>query len=384
MAIGPSPALSHALVAAVSVLVIACPCAMGLATPTALMVGMGKAAELGILFREGSALELLARTDVVTFDKTGTLTKGRPELVALECFEITEAELLALVAGAESQSEHPIARALVDAAHSRGLPIEKAEEFRAEPGYGLSARVAGRLVQIGADRYMARLGIDIESAQTAVVRFADQAKSVLFAALDGKFAGLFAISDPVKAASASAVRELQRMGVSVMMLTGDSARTGAAIGRELGIDAVLAELLPAQKVEAIERLERQGRRVVFVGDGINDAPALARADVGVAIGTGTDIAIEAADVILMSGNPTGIVNAIALSRRTLRTISMNLFWAYAYNVALIPLAAGAFYPLLKLLLNPMLAAAAMSLSSVFVVTNSLRLRRFRAPLEART
>ncbi len=374
--VGPSPVLNYAFVAAVSVLVIACPCAMGLATPTAIMVGTGKGAEMGTLFRQGTALELMARVDTVVLDKTGTLTKGRPELTDLHVLNGEEGQVLALIAAAEDSSEHPIARAVVAAARDRGLELPKVESFEAVPGFGLEATVEGRRVQVGADRFMARLGIELDGVREQSERLADEGKTPLYAAIEGRLAAVLAVADPLKEGSPEAIASLHAQDMKVAMLTGDNRRTAEAIGRTVGIDRVLAEVLPDQKASEVKRLQEEGRRVAFVGDGINDAPALAQADVGVAIGTGTDIAIEAGDVILMSGDLRGIVNAVALARRTLRTIRFNFFWAYAYNVALIPVAAGALYPVLKLLLNPMLAAAAMSVSSVFVVTNSLRLRRF--------
>lgn len=373
---GPSPALSHAFVAAVSVLVIACPCAMGLATPTAIMVGTGKAAELGMLFREGAALETMARLDTIVLDKTGTLTKGHPELTHIAPYGVTETELLQLVAAAEDRSEHPLARAVVEAARTRGISFGRADSVQADPGFGVEAIVAGRRVAVGAERLMSKLGIDTELGRADAARFAVEGRSPIFAAFDGKLVATLAIADPLKEGSRAAVRELHALGLGVAMLSGDNGRTADAIAKEVGIERVLAEVLPGEKAAEIARLQAAGRRVAFVGDGINDAPALARADVGIAIGTGTDIAVEAGDVILMSGDLRGIASAIRLSRRTLSTIRLNFFWAYAYNVALIPLAAGALYPLFHLLLSPMLAAAAMSISSVFVVTNSLRLRRF--------
>ncbi len=377
LGIGPDPALNFAFVAAVSVLLIACPCAMGLATPTAIMVGSGKGAELGILFRKGTALELLARVDTIVFDKTGTLTIGRPQLTDIEALDGNQDELLALVASAETLSEHPVAQAVVGAAKARGLAIATATGFRAEPGFGIEARVGGRLVQIGAERYMKRLGIETAPLADRLARHAGQGKTLLIVARDGGILGLLAISDPLKEGSRAAIAALHAAGLRTGMLSGDNPQTAHAVATEVGIDLVVAEVLPDQKAEEILRLQREGRRVAFVGDGINDAPALARADVGIAIGTGTDIAIESGDVILMRGDLRGLVDAIALSRRTLRTIRLNFFWAYAYNVALIPVAAGALYPFTGLLLNPMLAAAAMSVSSLFVVSNSLRLRGFR-------
>ena len=377
LVVGPEPALSYAFVAAVSVLVIACPCAMGLATPTAVMVGTGKAAQMGTLFRQGSALESLARLDTVVLDKTGTLTKGQPELTDVHALGLPEDELLALVAAAEDQSEHPIARALVSAARVRGLSLAKAEDFQAEAGHGLTARVQGRQVQVGALRYMQLLDIDVAAENERAAAYARQAKTPIYAAVDGRLAGVLAVADPLKDGSADAVRRLHETGLHVAMLTGDHRATAEAVALQAGIEQVLAEVLPDQKAAEVQRLQAEGRRVAFVGDGINDAPALAQADVGIAIGTGTDVAIETGDVILMRGDLRGLLDALALARRTMRTIRLNFFWAYGYNVALIPVAAGALYPLTGLLLSPMLAAAAMSLSSLFVVTNSLRLRRFQ-------
>ena len=373
---GPAPALNYAFVTAVSVLLIACPCAMGLATPTAIMVATGKAAELGILFRRGTALEALAQSDTVVLDKTGTLTEGRPTLTDMVAFDHGEHEALALAAAAEAESEHPLARAVVAAARERGLAIPAADRVNAAPGYGLSAQVGGRSVAVGAERHMQRLEVDISAAAATAEAFAEQARTTVYVAVDGRLAALLAVSDPVKSGSAEAVAELQRMGLEVAMLTGDNPHTANAVARLVGIDRVVAGVLPDGKAGEVARLQAGGRRVAFVGDGINDAPALAGADVGLAIGTGTDVAVEAGDVVLMSGDLRGIVLAVALSRKTLGTIRGNFFWAYAYNVALIPLAAGVFYPWLGMLLNPMLAAAAMSVSSLFVVSNSLRLRQF--------
>ncbi len=383
LAFGPEPALSFAFVAAVSVLLIACPCAMGLATPTAIMVGTGRGADFGVLIRNGAALETLARVDVVALDKTGTLTRGQPELTDfLDPTGTADApdEVLALVAAAEQRSEHPVAEAIVRAARSRELTLPAIESFAVEPGYGIDARIDGRQVAVGADRYMARLGIDIAGTEDTAATLGAAAKTPLYAAIDGRLTAIVAVADPIKEGSVEAIAALHRLGFGVAMLTGDNRRTADAIAAEAGIEHVLAEVLPGQKTDEIKRLQSEGRKVAFVGDGINDAPALAQADAGIAIGTGTDIAIEAGDVVLMSGDLRGIVNAAALARKTLRTIHGNFFWAYAYNVALIPLAAGALYPFLGILLDPMLAAAAMSMSSVFVVTNSLRIRRFRPPL----
>jgi Cu+-exporting ATPase len=379
LVMGPDQALNFAFVAAVSVLLIACPCAMGLATPTAIMVGTGRGAEMGVLFRQGTALETLAKTDAVVLDKTGTLTEGRPEMTDFHLLEGDADAVLRLIASAEAKSEHPVAEAIVRAARARGLDALAVDDFQAEPGYGIEAKVEQRQVRIGAERYMRRLAIDVgEKAKAEADKLATAARTPIYAAVDGRLAAVIGVADPIKEGSAEAVRALKGLGVAVAMLTGDNRRTAEAIARQVGIEQVLAEVTPDRKAQEVERLQGEGKRVAFVGDGINDAPALARADIGVAIGSGTDIAIEAADVVLMSGDLRGIVDALALSKRTLRTIVLNFVWAYAYNVALIPVAAGALYPFTGVLLNPMLAAGAMSLSSLFVVSNSLRLRRYRA------
>lgn len=381
MLFGPEPALTFALVNTVAVLIIACPCAMGLATPTSIMVGTGKAAELGVLFRKGEALQGLQEARIIALDKTGTLTKGSPELtdlITLPGFE--RSEVLRLVSSAEATSEHPIASALLRAAEAEGLSIPEALEFDAVPGFGVRAMVDNRRVEVGADRYMERLGVSTSAFSAEAARLADEGKSPLYAAIDGELAAVIAVADPIKASTPAAIRALHDLGLRVAMITGDNRRTAEAIGKQLGIDEVLAEVLPSGKVEAVKRLQAEGRKVAFVGDGINDAPALAAADVGIAIGTGTDIAIESADVILMSGDLRGIVNAIALSKATLTNIKQNLFWAFAYNAALIPVAAGILYPSLGILLSPILAAAAMGFSSIFVLSNALRLRRFTPPM----
>ncbi len=387
LAFGPSPALSFAFVTAVSVLLIACPCAMGLATPTAIMVGTGKGAEMGVLFRKGTALEALGAIDTVVLDKTGTLTKGQPELTDLQLADTnsSEGEILRLVAAVEAKSEHPVGEAITRAARAdSNAALPDATDFAAEPGYGVHAVVDGHLVQVGADRYMAKLGIGLATVSAAAEAFARQGRTPLYAAIDGKLAAALCVSDPIKPGSIEAVAALHALGLKAAMVTGDNRVTAEAIAQKVGIDEVLAEVLPDQKAAEVKRLQADGRRVGFVGDGINDAPALAQADVGLAIGTGTDIAIEAGDVILMSGDLRGIVNAVMLSRRTMKTIIGNFVWAYAYNIALIPVAAGALYPFFGTLLNPMLAAGAMSISSLFVLTNSLRLRGFRPQLTEAT
>ncbi|WP_374331274.1 heavy metal translocating P-type ATPase [Aestuariivirga sp.] len=377
LAFGPSPALTFGLVNAVAVLIIACPCAMGLATPTSIMVGTGRAAELGVLFRKGEALQSLRGVQVVAVDKTGTLTEGRPELTDFEVVPgISSDEALALVAAVESPSEHPIAAAIVSAARAKGLAVPAVAGFEAIPGFGARGTVQGREVAVGADRYMAKLGLDVSSFAATAQRLGEQGRTPLYAAIDGKLAAIIAVADPVKPTTPAAIAGLHAMGLKVAMITGDNRRTAEAIARSLGIDEVVAEVLPEGKVEAVARLKQKGR-VGFVGDGINDAPALAAADVGIAIGTGTDIAIESADVVLMSGDLQGVPNAIGLSQAVIRNIKENLFWAFAYNVLLIPVAAGVLYPVNGTLLSPMIGAGAMALSSVFVVSNALRLRAYR-------
>ncbi|QYX57192.1 heavy metal translocating P-type ATPase [Roseovarius sp. SCSIO 43702] len=379
--VGPSPALSYALVAGVSVLIIACPCAMGLATPTSIMVGTGRAAQMGVLFRKGDALQQLSGVDLVAVDKTGTVTEGRPELtdmVLADGFDRTE--VLALVAAVEEQSEHPIADAIVRAARTEATARHDVESFESITGHGVRARVAGRDVLVGADRLMTREGLEIGALAEEEKRLAEQGRTALFAAIDGRVAAVIAVADPVKPSSAAAIAALHDLGLKVAMITGDKRETAEAIARETGIDQVIAGVLPDGKVAALDDL-REGGHVAFVGDGINDAPALAHADVGIAIGTGTDVAIESADVVLMSGDLRGVVNAYRVSTLTMRNIRQNLFWAFGYNVALIPVAAGVLYPVFGLLLSPVLAAGAMALSSVFVVTNALRLRRIAPAMD---
>jgi len=378
---GPDPAITFALVNAVAVLIIACPCAMGLATPTSIMVGTGRGAEMGVLFRKGEALQSLKDARVVALDKTGTLTEGKPALTDLETADgFTRDAVLALVAAVEAKSEHPIARAIVEAAHTENLSLPELANFDSVTGYGVRAEAGGQRVEIGADRFMAKLGIDIAPFAATASRLAEDGKSPLYTAIDGKLAAIIAVADPIKPTTLEAISALHDLGLKVAMITGDNRRTAEAIARRLGIDRVVAELLPDGKVAAIRDLKTEYGKLAFVGDGINDAPALAEADVGIAIGTGTDIAIEAADVVLMSGSLKGVPNAIALSKATIRNIRQNLFWAFAYNTALIPVAAGVLYPAFGLLLSPVLAAGAMAMSSVFVLGNALRLKRFRIPL----
>lgn len=380
---GPSPALTFALVNAVAVLIIACPCAMGLATPTSIMVGTGRGAEMGVLFRKGDALQLLRDAKLVAVDKTGTLTEGRPVLTDLEVANgFDRREVLGYIAAVESRSEHPIARAVVEAAAQQAIALPALTGFDSITGMGVRAIVNGARVDVGADRYLRELGLDVSAFAATAKRLGSEGKSPLYAAVDGRIAAIIAVADPVKTSAPAAIAALHRLGLKVAMITGDNALTARAIARQLGIDEVVAEVLPEGKVAAVRRLKAAHGRIAFVGDGINDAPALAAADVGLAIGTGTDIAVESADVVLMSGNLQGVPNAIALSKATISNIRQNLFWAFAYNTALIPVAAGALYPAWGLLLSPVFAAGAMALSSVFVLGNALRLRRFRPPLAA--
>lgn len=379
---GPSPALTFALVNAVAVLIIACPCAMGLATPTSIMVGTGRGAELGVLFRKGEALQLLKDAQIVAVDKTGTLTEGHPVLTDLEVTSAFERNnVLSMVAAVEALSEHPIAKAIVDAAHSQQLTLPKVETFDSVTGMGVNATVNdGQKIYIGADRYMIELGINVAPFASTAQRLGDEGKSPLYVAIDGALAGIIAVADPIKKTTPAAIQALHQLGLKVAMITGDNARTAHAIAKQLGIDEVIAEVLPEGKVTAIQELKAKYGNIAFVGDGINDAPALAQADVGLAIGTGTDVAIESADVVLMSGNLQGVANAISLSKATIGNIRQNLFWAFAYNTMLIPVAAGVLYPAYGILMSPIFAAGAMALSSVFVLGNALRLRRFQPPV----
>jgi Cu+-exporting ATPase len=374
---GPQPAAPFALASFIAVLIIACPCALGLATPTAIMVGTGKGAELGVLIKDAQALEIAGRAQVVILDKTGTLTRGKPAVTDIRATNgFSESELLRIAASAERGSEHPLGEAIVAAARSRDLDIAEHERFEAVPGGGVVARVGGREVLLGNERFLAERVVSIDTLTTEAQRFALAGKTAVFVAVDGQPAGLLAVADTLKPNAQEVVAELRRMGLQVAMLTGDNRRTAEAIARKVGIDRVLSEVRPHEKAEEVKRLQAEGYRVAFVGDGINDAPALTQADLGMAIGAGTDVAIESADVVLVGDDLRGIVSAIRLSRATMRTIRQNLFWAFAYNTALIPVAAGVLYPFFGILLNPMLAGAAMALSSVSVVSNSLRLRRF--------
>jgi heavy metal translocating P-type ATPase len=376
--IGPEPSLTYALVNAVAVLIIACPCAMGLATPTSIMVGTGRGAELGVLFRKGDALQLLKETKVVAVDKTGTLTEGKPKLTDFQVTErFNEHEVLSLAASVEAKSEHPIAHAIVQAAQELGLDFLDVSEFDSITGAGIKARVNGQLVHIGAARLMQELGLNTDAFAAAASALGEQGKTPLYVSIDQQLAAIIAVADPIKETTFSAIQALHDQGLKVAMITGDNLHTAQAIAKQLHIDEVIAEVLPDEKVTAVKKLQQEFGCTAFVGDGINDAPALAQADVGLAIGTGTDVAIEAADVVLMSGNLQAVPTAIGLSTATINNIRQNLFWAFVYNAALIPVAAGALYPMFGILLSPVFAAAAMALSSVFVISNALRLKRYQ-------
>jgi Cu+-exporting ATPase len=375
-AIGPEPRLAYALVNAVAVLIIACPCALGLATPMSIMVGTGRGAESGVLLRKAEALEVFERVTTIVVDKTGTLTEGKPALTSIEPQPgFDEADVLSLAASLEQVSEHPLASAITAGARSRGIPIRQVAAFQYQTGRGVAGAVEGRQVVIGNPRRLADAGIDPGplTARADALRSAGQ--TVMFVGIDGRLAGLVAVSDPIKAGARAAIKALRRDGVKVVMLTGDNRATANAVAGSLGIDRVEAEVLPDQKAAAIKRLQESGERVAMAGDGINDAPALAQADVGIAMGTGTDVAIETADIILVKGDLRGVLRARRLSRAMMRNIRQNLFFAFVYNVAGVPIAAGILYPWLGLLLSPMVASAAMTFSSVSVIANALRLRR---------
>jgi P-type Cu+ transporter len=392
--LGPAPALTYATLVFVAILIIACPCALGLATPTAIIVGAGKGAEQGVLIRSAQALEIAHRVNTVVLDKTGTLTEGRPVVTDVAAVGAPEDELLRLAASAEYGSEHPLGEAIIREARSRGLPLEAMADFQALPGQGIQARVNGYAVQFGNQALMQASGIELDGLAVQAQQLAGQGKTPMFLAADGSALGIIAVADTLKPTSREGVAQLQRMGLEVVMLTGDNTQTARAIARQLGVDRVEAEVLPQDKVEVVRRLQSEGKIVAMVGDGINDAPALVQADVGMAMGTGTDLAMESADITLIRSDITSVITAFNLSRQTIRAIKQNLFWAFFYNVLLIPVAAGALYPVFNAVggvpvslefffgeqgfLNPVLAALAMAFSSVTVVTNSLRLRRARS------
>jgi P-type Cu+ transporter len=381
---GPEPRLTMAIEAAVAVVIIACPCALGLATPVAIMVGTGKAAELGILVRGGEVLEEVRGLDTVVLDKTGTLTRGRPAVTAVTTLPgIDEEQLLGLSAAVENSSEHPLGQAVVARAREAGIKLLQVADFHSMTGQGAEGTVNGHQIAIGNQQLMRSLGVGVNELETAATASADSGATPLYVSIDGRAAGLIAVADTLKPESTEAVAELKALGLQVWMLTGDNLPTARAVAGQAGITDVLAEILPGQKVAKIKELQARGHQVAMVGDGVNDAPALAQADLGIAIGTGTDVALAASDITLIGGDLRTIVTAISLSRETVGVIKQGLFWAFGYNILLIPIAMGALYPLLHVLLNPVLAAAAMAMSSVSVVTNALRLRGFRRPADPR-
>jgi Cu+-exporting ATPase len=382
--LGPKPALTYAVLNFVAVMIIACPCALGLATPTSIMVGTGKGAEHGILIRGGEALETAHKLTTIVLDKTGTITKGEPSVTdVVEAGGDKPGEVLRLAASAERGSEHPLGEAIVKKAKEAELDLATPTDFDAIPGFGIQAAIAGKRVLLGNIKLMQDRGVSLDGTEGRAEDLSNEGKTPMFVAVDGKIAGIIAVADTLKENSQTAIAALHRLGLEVVMLTGDNRRTADAIARAIGVDRVLAEVLPEQKANEIKKLQAEGKKVAMVGDGINDAPALSQADVGLAIGTGTDVAMESADITLISGDLRGVVTAIALSKATIRNIKENLFWAFAYNTILIPVAAGVLFPFFGILLNPIFAAAAMGLSSVTVVSNALRLKRFRPPaLEA--
>jgi len=378
LAVGPEPPFAHGLVAAVAVLIIACPCALGLATPMSIMVGVGQGARVGVLIKNAEALERFEKVDTLVVDKTGTLTEGKPKVTTLVTVDdVSENELLRLAATLERSSEHPLATAIVEAATERGVALGTAENFDSPVGKGVTGEIDGRRLIIGSHRIMSEEGVDVSALSQKAEELRGEGATVIFAAIDGSLGGLFAISDPIKTTTPAAVATLMKDGVRVVMLTGDNRTTANAVARKLGITEVEAEILPEHKSEIVRRLRKEGRIVAMAGDGVNDAPALAAADVGIAMGTGTDVAIESAGVTLLKGDLQGIVRARQLSHATMRNIRQNLFFAFVYNAAGVPVAAGVLYPALGLLLSPIIAAAAMALSSVSVIGNSLRLRSVR-------
>jgi Cu+-exporting ATPase len=372
---GPQPRMAYALVNAVAVLIIACPCALGLATPMSIMVGTGRGATEGVLIKNAEALEILEKIDTLVVDKTGTLTEGKPRLASVTALDgFTEADVLRLAASLERGSEHPLAAAIVAGAEERGLKLANAEDFKSVTGQGVSGRFEGRAVALGNLQMMRSLGIPIEAVTAEADTQREDGRTVMFVAIDGRPAGLIGVADPIKASTAEALKMLQDDGVKIVVLTGDNRITAAAVAKKLGIDQIEAEMMPDQKALVVKRLQAEGRIVAMAGDGINDAPALAQAQVGIAMGTGTDVAMESAGITLVKGDLRGIAKARRLSRATMRNIRQNLFFAFVYNVLGVPIAAGVLYPFFGILLSPIIASAAMSLSSVSVITNALRLR----------
>jgi Cu+-exporting ATPase len=378
---GPHPALTYAFVNFVAVLIVACPCALGLATPTSIMVGTGKGAENGILIRGAEALETAHQLNTIVLDKTGTLTRGEPSVTdIIESEKFSRKEILTLAASAEKGSEHPLGESIVKKAKEENLSLLDSKNFRAIAGLGIEATIDSKRILLGNLRLMEEKKMGLNGLLNKAEQLSSEGKTPMFLAVDGQAAGIIAVADTLKENSKKAVEALQQMGLEVVMLTGDNQRTAKAIANQIGVDRVLAEVLPEMKAEEVKRLQSEGKKVGMVGDGINDAPALAQADVGIAIGTGTDVAMESSDITLIGGDLRGIVTAIALSKATLRNIKQNLFWAFAYNTILIPVAAGVLFPFFGILLKPVLAAMAMAFSSVTVVSNALRLRGFKPPV----
>jgi len=378
---GPEPRLAHALVNAVAVLIIACPCALGLATPMSIMVAMGRGASLGVLFKNAEAIELLRKVDTLVIDKTGTLTEGKPKLMAVVPIAgFDENELLRLASALERGSEHPLAAAIVKGAEDHGIPAVSAEAFESLTGRGVRGTVSGHTVALGNQKLLEELHADAGTLATKAEAFRAEAQTAMFVLVDGKVAGLLAVADPIKETTPEAIRQLHADGIRIVMLTGDSRATAEAVAKKLQIDQIEAEVLPQEKAGVVKRLQAEGRFVAMAGDGINDAPALAQAQVGIAMGTGTDVAMQSAGVTLIKGDLRGIVRARALSGATMSNIKQNLFFAFVYNSIGVPIAAGILYPFFGLLLSPMIAAAAMSFSSVSVISNALRLRRVNLPV----
>lgn len=376
--VGPEPRAAHAIVNAVAVLIIACPCALGLATPMSIMVATGRGATMGVLFRNAEAIELMRKVDTLVVDKTGTLTVGKPKLISVRAFDaLNENEFLGLVASLEQVSEHPLAAAIVSGSQERNVALTQVENFQSVTGKGATGLVQGRSVAVGNRALMSDLSIDLGNVQDEVDRLREEGQTVMFAAVDKRLAGFIGVMDPIKETSVKAIQTLKAIGIRVVMVTGDNLKTAEAIGRQVGVDQVMADVLPQKKAEIVKDLQRQGRFVAMAGDGINDAPALAQAQVGIAMGTGTDIAMNSAGVTLIKGDLIGIVRARALSEGTLKNIKQNLFFAFIYNALGVPVAAGVFYPIFGILLSPIIAAAAMSLSSVSVIGNALRLKKVR-------
>jgi Cu+-exporting ATPase len=373
--VGPEPRMAYAIINAVAVLIIACPCALGLATPMSIMVATGKAAQAGILFRNAEAIEVLREIDTLVVDKTGTLTEGKPKLVTVQPVAgIDERELLQLAASLERGSEHPLAAAIVAGAEERGIPLTKAESFESLTGKGVKGTVDGHVVALGNRALLDEIRTSPQDLLPLATQQRAEGQTVMFVVVDRRVVGFLGVTDPIKASTPEAIRQLHDHGIRLVMLTGDSRTTAEAVARRLNIDEVVAEVLPTAKAEAVKRFQNEGRKVAMAGDGINDAPALAQADVGIAMGTGTDVAMESAGVTLVKGDLRGIVRAIRLSRATMKNIKQNLFFAFVYNTLGVPIAAGVLYPVFGLLLSPMIAAAAMSFSSVSVIANALRLR----------